>query len=222
MGFSNDLRRKAADIWDTEHRHPFVTGIGDGSLDMDKFRYYMRQDYVFLIDYCRVLALAVAKAPDVDDMGWFAMLLHETLNTEMALHTGFCEEFGIAKEQLESTQPSPATAAYTRHMLQTAFNGGIGEIATVILPCAWGYAEIGKMLQDRGVPAAQPLYARWIEMYSSAEFAALADWLRSFVDRIALGCGAEERARMERAFIASSRYEYMFWDAAWRQEDWPV
>ena len=222
MGFSDDLRRKGAHIWDKERNHPFVSGIGDGALELDKFRYYMRQDYVFLIDFCRVLSVAVAKAPRVEDMGWFAMLLHETLNTEMALHIGFCEDFGITKAQIESAQPSPTTIAYTRHMLQTAFAGGIGEIAAALLPCSWGYSEIGQMLQNRGVPANQPLYARWIEMYSSAEFAELAAWLRSFIDRIALECGADELQRMERAFLVSSRYEYMFWDAAWRQEGWPV
>ena len=78
------------------------------------------------------------------------------------------------------------------------------------------------MLQDRGIPTSQPLYARWIEMYASPEFAALADWLRSFIDRTALSCGPDDLARMQQAFITSSRHEYMFWDAAWRQEDWPV
>lgn len=222
MGFADELRRQGADIWDKEHRHPFVTGIGDGSLELDKFRYYMRQDYVYLIDFCRVLALAAAKAERVEDMGWFGMLLHETLNTEMALHVSFCEDFGISSDQLMNTQPSPTTVAYTRHLLQTAFSGSIGEIASVILPCSWGYSEIGRMLQDRGVPANQPLYARWIEMYSSEEFADLADRLRSFVDRTAQGCGESELQRMKEAFIVSSQYEYMFWDAAWRQEEWAV
>ena len=222
MGFSEELRREFADIWDTEHRHPLVAGIGDGSLELDKFRYYMRQDYIYLIDFCRALSLAAAKASDVEDMGRFAKLLDETLNTEMALHVGFCEDFGISKSELLSTQPSPTTLAYTRHLLRIAFSGGIGEIATAILPCAWGYSEIGQMLYDRGVPTNQPLYARWIEMYNSPEFAALADWLRSFVDRVADGCGEAERERMREAFAVSSRYEYMFWDAAWRMEEWPV
>jgi thiaminase/transcriptional activator TenA len=107
-------------------------------------------------------------------------------------------------------------------MIQTGFSGSAGEIATVILPCAWGYCEIGQMLADRGAPESQPLYARWIEMYNSPEFEELAAWLRSFVDRIAKDAGEEELARMKRAFMISSQYEYMFWDAAYRLEAWPV
>ena len=222
MGFSDELRQTSADMWDREKQHPFVTGIGDGTLELEKFRYYMRQDYVFLIDFCRAISLATAKAKEAEDMSWFAKLLHETLTTEMALHISFCADFGISEAELRATEPSPTTLAYTRHLLQTGYSAGIGEIATSILPCSWGYAEIGQMLADRGTPESQPLYGRWIDMYSTPEFAELAVWLRSFIDRTAESCGDAELRRMKRVFIASSRYEYMFWDAAYRMEQWLV
>ena len=222
MGFSDELRRKAAPIWDKEHSHPFVTGIGDGSLSLDKFKYYMRQDYLFLVDFSRAIALAAAKARTLEDMGWFARLLHETLNTEMALHVSFCDDFGITEEELLATRTSPTTLAYTRFLLQTAFSQSAGVIASAILPCAWGYSETGKMLYDRGLPKGQPLLSRWIEMYNAPEFAELADWLRSFIDREADASGSRELELMESSFIRGSQYEYMFWDAAYRMEDWPV
>ncbi|MDA0770504.1 MAG: thiaminase II [Chloroflexi bacterium] len=222
MGFSDELRRAGAEMWDREKQHPFVTGIGDGTLELDKFRYYMRQDYIFLIDFCRAISLAVAKAKEVEDMGWFAQLLHETLNKEMALHISFCKDFGITEAELRSTEPSPTTLAYTRHLLQTGYSADIGAIATSMLPCSWGYSEIGQMLSGRGAPEGQPLYGRWIEMYNAPEFAELADWLRSFIDRTAESCGAAELKRMEQVFIASSQYEYMFWEAAYRMEQWPI
>ncbi len=222
MGFSDELRSRGAHIWDREQNHSFVTGIGDGSLPLDNFRYYMRQDYVFLIDYCRAISLAVTKARSVEDMGWFARLIHETLNTEMALHVGFCEDFGISERELLATEPSPTTWAYTRHMMNTAHQGTVGEVAAVILPCAWGYCEIGQRLYAQGLPENQPLYAQWIETYNSPEFEALAAWLREFIDRCATGAAQAELDAMERAFMLSSQYEYMFWDAAWNMEKWPV
>lgn len=222
MSFAEDLRKGVADMWVREKTHPFVVGIGDGTLPIEKFRYYMRQDYLFLVDFCRAIALAVAKARTVEDMGWFARLLHETLNTEMSLHIGFCEDFGITEEELKGTRPSPTTVAYTRHLVESAYTGNAGEAAVAILPCSWGYVEIGQMLQDRGVPEDQPLYSRWIEMYASPEFAELAEWLRSFVDREAEHGGEGVRQRMRELFLTSSRYEYMFWDAAYRMEEWPV
>lgn len=222
MGFSDELRKTCSDMWDREKVHPFVTGIGDGTLEIEKFRYYMRQDYLFLIDFCKAISLAAAKTSDVEDMSWFANLLHETLNTEMSLHVSFCQDFGISEAELISTEPSPTTLAYTRHLLQTGYTAGIGEIAASILPCSWGYAEIGQMLASNGAPDNQPLYGRWIETYSTPEFAGLAEWLRSFIDRVAEGCSSSELRSIEQVFVASSQYEYMFWDAAYRMEQWPV
>ena len=222
MGFSDELRQRAASTWDKEKAHAFVTGIGDGTLPLDNFRYYMRQDYVFLIEFCRAISLAVAKARTLEDMGWFAQMIHETLNMEMALHVSFCADFDITEEELLATKPSPTTWAYTRHMINTAHQGTVGETAAVILPCSWGYAEIGQALYAQGTPKDQPLYTRWIETYNSQEFADIADWLRGFVDKQAETAGTSEKEAMERAFRISSQYEYMFWDAAWRMEEWPV
>lgn len=58
--------------------------MGDGSLSLERFSFYMRQDYLCLIDYYRVLALASAKSPDLASVSHFASLLDETLKSETA------------------------------------------------------------------------------------------------------------------------------------------
>jgi thiaminase/transcriptional activator TenA len=195
-----------------------VTGLGDGTLPLTTFRYYMQQDYLFLVGYCRAVALAAAKAEALDEMAWFARLLDETLNTEMALHVSFCADFGISKDELLSTVPSPPTTAYVDHLVTTAHSGTGPEAAMAILPCAWGYAEIGRILSDAGAPENQPLYGRWIEMYADPDFAALATWLRSYIDRSAEGISEAGKRRLADIFEVSTRHEYMFWDAAYRLE----
>jgi len=70
--FTDRLYRLAQPVWEAQHSHPFVRGIGDGSLDIEKFKFWVCQDYLFLIDYARLLALAVARAPDLDSMRRFA------------------------------------------------------------------------------------------------------------------------------------------------------
>ena len=222
MGFSQELREKADPIYRRIFEHPFVRGIGDGTLEIEKFKYYVEQDYLFLIEYSRALALAVARGHDLATMGWFAGLLNETLNTEMELHRSYAAQFGISREALEATRPSPTTVGYTRHLLAAAYSEGFGGVAAALAPCQWGYCEIGQMLARRGRPEAQPLYCQWIDMYASQEFAQLADRLREVVDTTAQGLGAKEQARMEEVFLTSARYEYLFWDAAYRREAWPL
>ena len=202
--------------------HPFITGIGDGTLPVEKFKHYVKQDYVYLIDYAKVLAVASARAPDLETMGWFAGLLDETLNTEMELHRSYCGEFGITREELEQTEAAPTTIAYTGFLLKVAHLGNFGELVAALLPCQWGYWEIGHHLAKQGVPREAPLYSKWIEMYSSGEFEELAESIRSLADRVAEGVAPSQLAAMEEAYLTSLRLEYKFWDMAYHLEGWDV
>lgn len=217
MGFSDELRTLANPIWSRSLSHPFVTGIGDGSLAVEKFRFYVCQDYVFLVEYARVLALAVAKGHDLPVMEKFAELLHATLVTEMALHRSYCGEFGISPEALAETRAAPTTYAYTRHLLETAWSGSLGEIVASLFPCAWGYWEIGRTLLARGTPAHAPLYARWIELYASKEYGEVAQWAKDLLDRLGADASSSERERMRDRFLLSSRYEHAFWEMSWNE-----
>lgn len=222
MRFTQKLHQETSDLRRRVLEHSFVRGIGDGSLPLDAFRFYMCQDYVFLVDYCRVLAMAVAKAGDLETMGRFAGLLHETLSTEMDLHRGFAAKFGITAEELENTQAAPGTRAYTQHLLSAAYAGDLTDITTAILPCMWDYSDIGQALAGQGAPSPQPLYEEWIQMYASPEFGALASWLRGVLDQLGGDQTPTRQARLSQLFADSCRYEYLFWDMAYRRETWPL
>ena len=218
----DDLERKAEPIRRAILHHPFVVGVGDGTLEVERFKFYVRQDYVYLVDYSRVLAMAAARAPDLETMSWFARLLHETLNTEMELHRGYCAEFGITSAELEDTRAAPTTLAYTRFLLNVAHQGSYPELMAAFLPCQWGYWEIGDYLSRRGEPQQAPLYAKWIRMYADPQFKALANWVRSLAGQLATGLAPEQLAKVENAYLTSLRYEYMFWEMSYNQEVWPV
>lgn len=217
---SEELRAGAAPIWETQHRHPFVTGIGDGSLEGDRFRIWVRQDYLFLVEYGRMLALGAARAPDLATMRRFAELARSTLEEEMELHRSYCAELGISAEELEAEEMAPTTRGYTDFLVRTAATGDYAELVAALLPCMWGYSEVGSRLAERGT-ASEPRYAKWIEMYASEEFAELARWCRELMDEAGAGLAPPARARAERAFLTSSRYELAFWEMAWRREEWP-
>ena len=219
--FTDELRQSAAPIWEADLRHPFVRGIADGTLPPDKFKFYLIQDYLFLLDYSRVFAYGVIKAPDEATMALFSQLLNETLNTEMDLHRGYCEKFGISAAEMEQAPVAPTTHAYTRHVLNVAQSGTLAELIAGVLPCQWGYAEIGTTLAEQG-GSPEPLYQEWIEMYASDEFLALGKWLRSLLNELTAESSSTEKERLKRHFLFSSRYEYLFWEMAWTQEAWQI
>ena len=222
MRLSEALRERHDSIWRRIFAHPFVAGLTDGTLPVEKFRYYMAQDYAYLIEYSRVLALAVAKGPDLASMARLAELLHSTLNVEMGLHRAYAGRFGLAPEDLAATEAAPTTYAYTRHLLAVAHSGTLAEIAFALLPCQWGYWELGQRLAARGAPGSQPLYEEWVRTYSSPEYGSLASWLRDLADGLADGLPAAAQARIAEHYHASARHEYLFWEMAWTGQAWPV
>jgi len=123
-------------------------------------------------------------------------------------------------EDLEREPMTPTTRGYTDFLVRVAATGDFAELAAALLPCMWGFSELGQRLAEQERPA-DARYAAWVEMYADPEFASLALWCRELVDRLAEHAGPEARRRMESAFVTSSRYELRFWDAAYRQECWP-
>ena len=218
MGFIAEIENQTLSIRQAILEHPFITGIGDGSLPIDRFKYYVIQDYAYLIDYSRALAIASARAIDLQDMSWFARLLDETLNREMELHRSYCQNFGISLQELESVEPAATTMSYTNFLLKTAYQGSFGELVASLLPCQWGYWEIGDHLLKRGLPTSAPLYVEWINMYSSEEFTELAHQIREMADRIGAGASFTEQAAMRRAYTNSVQLEHRFWDMAYGSE----
>jgi thiaminase/transcriptional activator TenA len=214
--FSSELRAAGEGIWARQHSHPFVTGIADGTLPEAAFRFYIRQDYLYLIEYGRLFALGVVRAPRLEWMRRFAALAQAILETEMELHRAYAAGWGIDAAQLEAERPAPATAAYTDFLLRTAALGDFSELAAALLPCMWGYAEIGERL-GRGSRPPDPRYAEWIDMYAGEEFQRLAAWSRELVDASAAEVSGHGHDRMVRAFLASSEHELAFWESAWRQ-----
>ena len=215
------LHERAAPLRDRVYAHPFVGGLGDGSLAEDRFRYYMEQDYLFLIEYARVLALAAARADDLTVAGRFADLVQLTLNVEMELHRQAAWRAGVSPEALEAAAPAPTTRAYTNHLRLTAETGDLTAIVAAILPCAYGYWEIASRLRANEGWDRHPLYADWIRIYTSDEYEAVALWLAELLDRLP-GAGGEREPALWETYLVSQRYEYLFWEMAYRGEEWPV
>jgi thiaminase/transcriptional activator TenA len=218
--FSQHLRALAEPIWAAQFAHPFVLGIGAGTLPMEQFKYWVRQDYLFLIEYCRLFGLAAARAPDLETLTRFADLLQATVRDEMDLHRSYAAELGIEPAELEAETMAPTTRAYTDFLLRIAATGDFAELTAALLPCMWGFSEIGRHLAAARPP--DPLYARWINTYADPEFANLAAWCRGLVDRLGQGASVDQRQRMETAFVTSSRYELAFWQMGWAEERWTV
>lgn len=215
MTVSQRLREAARPIWDRCLAHPFVTGIGDGTLPAEKFQYFMLQDYLYLFDYARVFALGVVKSRDAALMRTFAQNVDAILGGEMNIHRAYMERLGISEAQVLAVKPALDNLSYTHYMLSVAERGGPAEIAAAILACSWSYAEIGQTLAKIPGAAEHPFYGEWIQGYASRDYDAANRALIELMDRLAAGAPEEELKYLEEIFVNCSRYELGFWDMAW-------
>ena len=194
----------------------FVEGIREGTLDPAKFRYYIIQDYLYLIDYARVFALGAAKSPDVPTMTAFAHECTSILDNEMDIHDGYMGKLAITEEELETTPMAIENASYTAYMLRVAYEEDAKAILAGILACAYSYEILAKrMVADRPECADDEMYGEWIQGYASADYAEVSRDLIGVMDRLCAGITEAEYEHLERIFVDCSRFETGFWDMAW-------
>ena len=222
MSFSDHLRQLAQPIWDAQLIHPFVVALGNGTLPERKFKYYILQDARFLGDLARIFSAGALRAPESESALRLTKLAEETIVVERSLHEGYGLKWRMTAKQMTAVPMAPTTYAYTRHMLTVAASGTAAEIMVVTLPCAWIYCVLGQHLLKHGPPKENHPYRDWLMLYASPEFAEVQQWMRKKVDLWAKTAGKDEKRRMEQSFVISSQYEWMFWEMAWNEEEWPV
>jgi thiaminase/transcriptional activator TenA len=218
--FSDELWDAGAGIYDRIRTLPFLSGLTDGTLPPAAFRHFVVQDAHYLRGYARALAVLAARAPEAADTVMFAEHAAGAIAAEQDMHAALAGALGLSAAQAAATPVAPTTTAYTSYLLATCHGGSFAEGLGAVLPCYWIYARVGEALLSASSP--DPLYARWIAMYGGDEFQAVVDTVLAVTDRIGSELGEMERARVREHFVTTCRYEWMFWDAAWRQETWPV
>lgn len=214
------LLNEAITIWEKIYNQPFVTELGAGTLPKEKFIYFMQQDYAYLLDFAKALCLAAAKAEDLETLQMFIRHAKGGVEAELAFHKNAAETFGIPLNMLEGAEQAPITVAYTRHLLAVAREGSLGEITASLLPCYWIYGEVGRRL-GANLPQKEP-YKSWIEGYASDEYWTLVEEMRALIDRLGALASRTEQLKMIGHFRTSSKYEFYFWDQAYKQSEWIV
>ncbi|WP_261561702.1 TenA family protein [Frankia tisae] len=247
--FSARLWASTEHVYEAILAHPFLTGLTDGSLPRAAFAHFVVQDAHYLRDYARALAICAAKAPTEDDVRALANDAAEAVAAEQDMHADLLDALGgptsdgptsddsapadlapadlaSADQEASRTPPggvatvAPTTRAYTSYLLATVYGGSFLEGLAAVLPCYWIYARVGARLLADSSP--DPVYARWIAAYGDPAFQAVADRVVALIDRVGADASAPELARAAEHFVVTARYEWMFWDAAWRRETWPI
>ena len=195
MKTSERLLNASKTIWDAYNEHPFVLGIQNGTLERDKFRYYIMQDFLYLKDYAKTYAVGVAKAKSVETANLFAKYIN-VMNGELDVHKGYMGKFAVTQEEIDAMKPSLDNLSYTSYMVRVAYDESEVEVLAAVLSCAYSYEVIAKkIVANRPESVDDPFYET--------------------LDRLSAHYAEEQLRHLEDIFIACSRYEMAFWQMAW-------
>lgn len=216
-GLFGRLRRDAGEDWTRYVDHPFVRALGAGTLPKPAFQHYLKQDYLFLIQFARAYALAGYKSATLAELRAAAASVSAIVDVEMPLHVGYCAEWGLTEADMQAEPEALETIAYTRFVLERGLAGDRLDLEAALIPCIVGYGEIAARLRaDPATRTEGNPYAAWIDVYTSPDYVAVAARAIEAMDRMGQARGADARyADLLATFRAASRLEAAFWDMGW-------
>lgn len=218
MKLADRLYSSTEILWNSYLKHPFVKELAEGTLDIDKLRFYMVQDYRYLLEYSKVFALGIFKSTNEEVMRKFALMVKETLDGEMAIHKKYMKRLGITQEEIENSRTALVNQSYTSYMLDVGLKGDVLDILVAVLSCAWSYQMIGEHHVKIEGALGNETFGEWIDGYSCKEYKANTQEIIDLVNKLGENISEEKAVYLEEIFIKCSRYEYLFWDMAYKKE----
>lgn len=213
--WSDEAWEAAEPVYRRILEHPFVGELAAGTLSAERFRFYIRQDALYLDGYARRLAHIASRLVRKEHTEAFLHFALEGIEVERALHEQFLEG-----SHPEPGEISPACLLYTS-LLESQAMAPVEVEAAAVLPCFRVYQRVGEQIYARLGDAENP-YRRWIETYADPSFAEAADRTTRICDELAAEAGSATRQRMTELFVRCTRMEWLFWESAWRFENWKI
>jgi thiaminase (transcriptional activator TenA) len=227
---SERLRQLAMPVWERILAHPYLAELKAGTLPVETFRFYVQQDWLYLQEFTRAAAVIAGRTPDAESLKFMLTWVEPLVGMEYHFHRAHAEELRLDFDHID-WQMNEANWAYSRHMLAAAHGSTAAEGLAAMLPCPHVYSFVGSVLRDGDLPP-NAMYADWIDFYAPGKMSEVDEktydrdariaGLTALFDRLAAGLDDEAMARCERNYLISSRYEWWFWDTAYRRQMWPV
>jgi len=217
MQWSEQAWKEADPVYRRILELDFVRELVTGTLNREKFLFYIQQDALYLAGFGKALAGIAAKLDNTEYSQAFLAFAGECMAVERALHESY-----LGKKNLpEQLEPSPTCLLYTSYILKQLYDAPLEVAMATVLPCFWVYKKVGDHILATQSKNGNP-YQAWIDTYGGDEFAAAVRKAIAICDEVAASCTEARRRAMIEAFVLCTKMEWMFWDSAWKLEAWPV
>lgn len=211
MPFTKKLWDKIKPSFQEIVDHPFNVELTNGSLDLERFQFYIHQDALYFRALSEIFGLVAQKAHTPELNRHFLDLSSNVLIEEQQLRSRFLSSCKLRDEDI-----SPTCRGYSHYLKEIAKTTAFEVALVSFLPCFWIYKELSQGMAKM-VKGDNP-YFDWIRMTSSPYNNDLTDHLISTVDKIAATCSAKVLALMEEVVERCTHFEWHFWDDAYKMK----
>ena len=209
MKITERLRRECDTTWEKIINHRFIIELYEGFLPLEKFRFYILQDYNYLAGLVRALALTASKS-DFMLAADILSIAQEESDTELKNYEKILNGLGLTIEEAIDTERSMITTAYSDFLISSAHKGNSCEGLAAVLPCFWSYVEISERNKNRLERNENELYREWARAYLPENAPEIARKIREIIDTSDTRYGD-----VKEIFADASTYELRFWDMAY-------
>lgn len=213
MKWSEKAWNQAENIYKKILELPFVCELSDGTLNRERFDFYISQDAIYLENYSRVLAHIAARIPSKSHSEDFLRFALDGVMVERALHQSF-----IGDRQNDAI-PTPTCLQYMTFESSKAI-GPVEVEAAAVLPCFWVYQRVGEEIFRKS--RSDNPYRRWIDTYADEAFVISTRKAIEICDQLAENTTQATEELMTEAFVYATKMEWMFWDSAYNMEQWKI
>lgn len=217
MKWSEQAWQAALPVYNKILELNFIRELLDGALPQEKFRFYIQQDALYLNGFGKALAGLAARLAKPEHMAAFVAFAGDTMAVERDMHQSFFTLLGAHKD----LEPSPTCLLYTSYMLKQLSDAPVETALASVLPCFWVYKEVGDYILANQTSGANQ-YQSWIDTYGGEEFSAAVRRAVAVCDELAAECTPKQRESMTASYVLCTKMEWMFWDSAYKLEQWPV
>lgn len=222
MNFIERVWEKTIKVVEAEVNHPHLQELAAGTLPIEKFRFQVKQNYKYLLQYTRAIAIAIAKSPDYSLMKRYRSYLDEVMDNEIPFyHKHYKEILGIGLEELDQTIMACIKRSYTSHELACSWEGDLAMLTISLLPCAVCYNEVAKRLIKICQAPQGSIYREWINMYISNVFTSAVQDIVELTNELTNNKTEAELKRLEEIYLVSCQYELLSWDMYYNMQKWP-
>ncbi|KAL4797109.1 DNA polymerase family B-domain-containing protein [Aspergillus venezuelensis] len=205
-------RPDVQEVWKRFTEHDFVAGLGSGKLPVERFKEYLSQDYLYLVQFARSNALAAYKAKDMDSIAASAQIvLH--IQRETTLHVDYCASFGLSKEEMEKLPETTACTAYSRYILDVGQSEDWLALQVALAPCLIGYGAIAQRLhaEEKTVREGNR-YWKWIENYVAEDYTEAVRLGSELLEKHMRKVSPSRMEELIKIFVRATELEIGFWD----------